>query len=96
MDQSILPRAIDRSSSGIARSYKTRTTLTRASSISAPTRHWSTKVGPATSVAADGWAGLKKGRAVVVPGLFVKLAMQGLRFTPRRVAARISERSQTR
>jgi short-subunit dehydrogenase len=50
---------------------------------------------PAHEVAADGWAALKKGRAVVVPGLFVKLAMQGLRFTPRRVAARISERSQT-
>lgn len=51
---------------------------------------------PARTVAADGWAGLKRGRAVVIPGLFVKLAMHGLRFTPRRVAARISERSQTR
>lgn len=51
---------------------------------------------PVHDVAADGWAGLKKGRAVVIPGMFVKLAMQGLRFTPRRVAARISERTQTR
>jgi uncharacterized protein len=50
---------------------------------------------PAADVAAEGWAGVKKGRAVVIPGLFVKLAMHGLRFTPRRVAARISERSQT-
>jgi short-subunit dehydrogenase len=48
----------------------------------------------AEDVAAAGWAGLQKGRAVVVPGLLVRLAMQGLRITPRRVAARISERSQ--
>ena len=49
----------------------------------------------AEDVAAAGWAGLQKGRAVVVPGLLVRAAMQGLRITPRRVAARIAERSQT-
>ncbi len=49
---------------------------------------------PAEDVAAAGWAGLQKGRAVVVPGLLVRAAMQGLRVTPRRVAARIAERSQ--
>ncbi|HSP39670.1 MAG TPA: SDR family oxidoreductase [Frankiaceae bacterium] len=49
----------------------------------------------AADVAAEGWAGLQKGRAVVIPGLFVKFAVHGLRFTPRRVAARLAERSQT-
>lgn len=50
---------------------------------------------PADKVAAAGWNGLRHGRAVVVPGLPLKIAMQGLRVTPRRIAARISEMSQT-
>jgi uncharacterized protein len=50
----------------------------------------------AEDVAAAGWAALAKGRAVVVPGLLMRVAMQGLRVTPRRVAARISERGQAR
>lgn len=49
----------------------------------------------AEKVAAAGWNGLRHGRAVVVPGLPLKVAMQGLRITPRRVAARISQMSQT-
>ena len=48
----------------------------------------------AEDVAAAGWGALQKGRAVVVPGLLMRLAMQGLRVTPRRLAARVSERSQ--
>ncbi len=50
----------------------------------------------AAQVADAGWQGLRHGRAVVVPGLPMRVAMQGLRVTPRRVAARIVERSQSR
>jgi short-subunit dehydrogenase len=49
---------------------------------------------PAAKVAAAGWKGLRRGRAVVVPGLPMRVAMQSLRVTPRRMAARISEMSQ--
>ena len=50
----------------------------------------------APDVAAAGWDGLQRGRATVVPGLLVKLAMQSLRFVPRRAAAMVSERGQRR
>lgn len=50
----------------------------------------------AAQVAEAGWQGLRRGRAVVVPGLPMRVAMQGLRITPRRVAARLAERSQSR
>jgi uncharacterized protein len=50
---------------------------------------------PAPKVAAAGWRALRRGRAVVVPGLAMRIAMQSLRVTPRRVAARISEMSQS-
>lgn len=48
----------------------------------------------ADKVAESGWRALRRGRAVVVPGIPVRLAMQSLRLTPRRVAARIAELSQ--
>jgi short-subunit dehydrogenase len=51
---------------------------------------------PARQVAATGWSGLAAGRAVVVPGLPMQVAMQGLRITPRRLAARIAEVSHQR
>jgi short-subunit dehydrogenase len=50
----------------------------------------------AVAVAAAGWDGLQRGRTTVVPGLLVKLAMQSLRFVPRRAAAMVSERGQRR
>jgi short-subunit dehydrogenase len=50
----------------------------------------------AADVAAAGWDGLRRGRATVVPGLIVKMAMQSLRFVPRRAAAIVSERAQRR
>jgi short-subunit dehydrogenase len=50
----------------------------------------------AADVAAAGWDGLRRGRTTVVPGLLVKLAMQSLRFVPRRAAALVSERGQRR
>jgi short-subunit dehydrogenase len=50
---------------------------------------------PAAKVAKVGWNALRKGRAVVVPGLPMRIAMQTLRVTPRRVAARIAEMSQS-
>jgi short-subunit dehydrogenase len=51
---------------------------------------------PAGEVAAAGWRGLGEGRSVVVPGLAMRAAMQGLRITPRRLAARIAEASHQR
>ena len=49
----------------------------------------------AAAVAAAGWNGLAAGKAEVVPGLLVRIGMQGLRVTPRRLAARLAERGQT-
>jgi short-subunit dehydrogenase len=51
---------------------------------------------PAAEVARAGWEGLAAGRAVVVPGTLVRVGMQALRVTPRRLAARIAERSHER
>ena len=49
----------------------------------------------AAQVARAGWDGLRAGRAVVVPGLRTKVAMQALRLTPRRLAADLARRSQS-
>lgn len=46
---------------------------------------------PADKVAVAGWEGLKRGRAVVIPGLVTQASVQGLRISPRRLAARIIE-----
>jgi short-subunit dehydrogenase len=48
---------------------------------------------PAPAVAAAGWRGLAAGRPVVVPGLPLRVGMGAVRFTPRRLAARMAERS---
>jgi short-subunit dehydrogenase len=44
----------------------------------------------AADVARAGWDGLAAGRAVVVPGLLTRAAMQSLRVAPRRLAAGIA------
>jgi short-subunit dehydrogenase len=46
----------------------------------------------AVDVARAGWEGLAAGRAVVVPGLFTKVAMQSLRLAPRRLATGLAGR----
>jgi short-subunit dehydrogenase len=48
---------------------------------------------PAPEVAAAGWDGLAAGRAVVVPGLPLRIGIQALRLAPRRLAARMAELS---
>jgi uncharacterized protein len=47
---------------------------------------------PAADVARAGWDGLAAGRAVVVPGLLARMAMQSLRIAPRRLAAGLAGR----
>lgn len=47
---------------------------------------------PAADVARIGWEALAAGRAVVVPGLMARLAMQSLRIAPRRLAAGLAGR----
>jgi short-subunit dehydrogenase len=49
------------------------------------------KVAPA-DVARIGWDALAAGRAVVVPGLMARVAMQSLRIAPRRLAAGLAGR----
>ncbi|HLN05635.1 MAG TPA: SDR family oxidoreductase [Acidimicrobiales bacterium] len=49
----------------------------------------------AADVARAGWAGLRAGKAVVVPGAVGKIAVQALRLTPRRLAAQFAKRSQS-
>jgi hypothetical protein len=46
----------------------------------------------AADVARIGWDALASGRAVVVPGLMVRIAMQSLRIAPRRLAAGMAGR----
>jgi short-subunit dehydrogenase len=46
----------------------------------------------AADVARAGWDGLAAGRAVVVPGLLARMAMQSLRLAPRRLAAGLAGR----
>jgi hypothetical protein len=48
----------------------------------------------AATVARIGYDGLMKGKRVVVPGLLNALLVQGVRFTPRRVAAAVVRRLQ--
>jgi short-subunit dehydrogenase len=45
---------------------------------------------PAADVARIGWEALAAGRAVVVPGLMSRVAMQSLRVAPRRLAATLA------
>jgi short-subunit dehydrogenase len=47
---------------------------------------------PAADVARVGWEALAAGRAVVVPGLMARVAMQSLRIAPRRLAAGLAGR----
>jgi short-subunit dehydrogenase len=47
---------------------------------------------PAADVARIGWDALAAGRAVVVPGLLMRIAMQSLRLAPRRLAAGMAGR----
>jgi short-subunit dehydrogenase len=48
---------------------------------------------PAAEVARVGWEALAAGRAVVVPGLMMRVAMQSLRIAPRRLAAGLAGRA---
>ena len=48
---------------------------------------------PAAEVARVGWDALAAGRAVVVPGLIMRVAMQSLRIAPRRLAAGLAGRA---
>ena len=50
---------------------------------------------PASEVAQAGWEGLRAGKSVVVPGALLKVAMQSLRLTPRRLAADLAKRTQS-
>jgi hypothetical protein len=43
----------------------------------------------AATVARQGYAGMKAGRTLVIPGLLNKLTAQAIRFTPRRVAPKV-------
>jgi short-subunit dehydrogenase len=47
---------------------------------------------PAADVARIGWDALAAGRALVVPGLLMRMAMQSLRLAPRRMAAGMAGR----
>lgn len=60
-----------------------------------PLMHTGPLMVPAADVAQAGWNALRAGRAVVVPGVALKVGMQALRLTPRRVAARIAQLAQT-
>jgi short-subunit dehydrogenase len=51
-------------------------------------------VSDAASVARAGYAGLRRGRRVVVPGLANRIFVQALRLTPRRVATAVARRVQ--
>jgi short-subunit dehydrogenase len=50
----------------------------------------------AATVARVGWAGAKRGKRIVVPGLGNKLLKESVRFSPRRVVTAIARRIQKR